>query len=138
MLRPHPSLASWATDPASPPGLRGLYVRASVCRVTSSDAGQHYRGKLGDSAGRTLTDWVYGFTGCTLILQTLVNPDVPCRGNSSRLSDDRFEFFAGPYHPVSDFRHNDNLVLGETIYAVGVPRSPIRYALDVKTSAEDG
>ena len=30
------------------------------------------------------------------------------------------------------------MVLGGAVYAVGVPRSPIRYALDVKASDEDG
>src|ERR1700730_79968 len=98
MLRPHPSLASWATDPASPPGLRGLYVRASVCRVPSPRHRTTLPGKLGDSAGRTLTDWVYGFTGCTLTLQALVSPDVSSWGYPHRLLDRGFEL---PWRPTT-------------------------------------
>ncbi len=67
MLRPHPLQAPWATDlDTFVSGLRDLYIRASVLRVTSiQDAGQRYRGKLGNSPCRTSTDWAYGVTGCT-------------------------------------------------------------------------
>ena len=73
-----------------------------------------------------------------LFLQALVNPDVPCWGSPPRLSDDDLEFLTSPDHPISHFRHNDNLVLGETIYAVGVPPSPVRHSRDVQASAVDG
>jgi hypothetical protein len=59
-------------------------------------------------------------------------------GSPRRLSDDGFEFLVGPDHPISDFRHNDNLVLGKAVNTVGVPRSPRGYTLDVKASAENG
>src|SRR5207245_2850068 len=65
------------------------------------DAGQHYRGKLGDSAGRTLTDWVYEFTGCTLILQALVNPDDSRWGYLHRFLDRGSEFFHRPHLIIS-------------------------------------
>jgi hypothetical protein len=66
MLRPHPLQAPWATDlgvSAGPPGpvRPGFRLASHLLR----SAGQHYRGKLGDSAGRTSTGSVHGVTGCT-------------------------------------------------------------------------
>jgi len=67
-----------------------------------------------------------------------VYPHISSWGSPRRFSDDGFEFLAGPDHPVSDFRHSYYLVLGEAIYSVGVPRSPLGYTLEVKASTEDG
>ncbi len=50
------------THRAAEPCTSGL----SPCESPPQGAGQHYRGKLGDSAGRTLTDWVNSVTGCNL------------------------------------------------------------------------